>query len=76
MDLEQILGMALLFSGVFLLVSAFLIYVDNLSSMNIVSAYSPFLAEVVIGIFLVIFGAFLMKDYLQAKIKHQPPDFF
>ncbi len=75
MELEQILGMAMLFSGVFLLVSAVLIYLENLESTRIVSASSPFLAEIAIGIFLILFGFFLMKDYLQAKIKRQP-DFF
>jgi hypothetical protein len=75
MNVEQILGVALLFSGVFLLVSAVLIYLENFHFLKTVSASSIFLAEVVIGIFLVLFGLYLMKDYLQAKIKPQSRDF-
>ncbi len=66
MNLEQILGAALLVCGVYLLVSVVLNF-STLASETILSAANPFLVEVSIGIFLVIFGLYMMKIILRKK---------
>ncbi len=61
MDFEQILGAVFLLSGVFLLTDAGLSYANSFNSSAIVSASNPFLAEVLIGVFLTVFGLYLLK---------------
>ena len=70
MDFELILGFALFLSGVFLLTTAILSYLGNFSSSGIVSASNPFLAEVLIGFFLIAFGLYLMKIFLPVNRKY------
>ncbi len=66
MNLEQVLGAALLVCGVYLLVSVVLNFA-TLASEAILSAANPFLVEVSLGIFLVIFGLYMMKIILRKK---------
>jgi hypothetical protein len=67
MDFEKILGTVLFLSGVFLLIDAVLSYAHRFNSSAIVSASNPFLVEVLIGVFLTIFGLYLMKIIPQRK---------
>ncbi len=59
LDFEQVLGVALLLLGVFLLVSAALNYAGTVYSSLIVSL------EISIGVFLVTFGLYLMKKFFK-----------
>ncbi len=71
MDFEKILGTVLFLSGGFLLIAAILFLINNFSFSTIVSVSSPFLAEVLIGVFLMVFGLYLLKIILN-KHEHFP----
>ena len=67
MDFEKILGTVLFLSGVFLLLDAVMSYASSFNSSAIVSASNPFLVEVLIGVFLTVFGLYLLKIIPQQK---------
>jgi hypothetical protein len=63
MDIEKIFGIVMFLSGVFLLVTTVLRYANGVNSFAIVSPSNPFSVEVLIGVFLIIFGLYLMKIF-------------
>jgi hypothetical protein len=67
MNFEQIIGAILFLTGVFLLADVVLSYSSSFNSSTIVSVSNPFLVEVLIGIFLTVFGLYLLKIIPQQK---------
>jgi len=70
MNFERILGIVLFLSGVFLLAAAVPNYVNSIFLQKLFLSQILFLAEVLIGVFLIIFGLYLMKIIQLLNLKH------
>jgi hypothetical protein len=60
MDIEKFFGIVMFLSGSFLLITSALNY-SNSFGFSAISLSNPFLIEVIIGIFLIIFSLYLLK---------------